>query len=486
MNRKLIFRLMGAILAIVALGMIPSLLVALRYQDGDAAVLAMCCGGLLIPGTAIWFLVRPGKGVHLRLREGFLVVALGWLIFSVGGALPFFFSGLYPRFEDALFESVSGFTTTGATVLVHFEGFPRGLMLWRATTHWMGGMGVLMLTLALLPKLTGRTSHLVRAESPGPSLSKLVPHTATTAKILYRIYILLTFMEFLLLLLCGLSTYDAAIHSLSTAGTGGFSNYAASVGAFHSPEAEAVITAFMFIFGVNFALYYRFLISPPREKLLSFFRDEEFRWYLGFVVSFVLLATFVNLSFYDNDFLRSFRYTAFHFSSVFSTTGFVTAAFDQWPVTSKMLIFLAMFIGACAGSTAGGIKVIRVALAGKHAGRAIRSTDQPKKVQVVRLDGKAVDESMLSQICVFVVVYFALVLLGGFLLSLEGKFTVMENLSGALTCVSNVGPAFGALAADFTGYGTWGKLVCCFLMLAGRLELFPMLFLFTRFAWKSH
>ncbi len=486
MNRKLMIRLLGAMLAIVALAMIPSLLLALYFGDGDAAVLAECCGGLLIPGALLWFLVRPGSGAaHLRLREGFLVVGLGWLVLSVGGALPFFFSGLYPRFEDALFESVSGFTTTGATVLTNFEHFPRGIMFWRATTHWVGGMGVLMLTLALLPKLTGRTSHLVRAESPGPSLSKLVPHTGTTAKILYRIYILLTLMEFLALLLSGLNAYDAALHSLSTAGTGGFSNYLDSVGGLHNPAAEAVITAFMFFFGVNFALYYRFLISGPKDKLFSFFRDEEFRWYLSLVAVMILTLTVLNLPFYENSFLRSFRYSAFMLCSITSTTGFCTVNFNLWPVASQTLVVVAMLIGACAGSTAGGMKVIRVLLAYKTARRAVRSTDQPKKVQVVRLDGKAVEESMLTQISVFITIYFTLVVLGGFLLSLEGKFAAMDNFSAALTCVSNVGPAFGAVASDFTGYGVFGKLLCCFLMLAGRLELFPILLLFTRSAWKS-
>ena len=485
MNRKLILRLLGAMLSIVALAMIPALILALIFRDGDAPVLAACIGGLLVPGLLIWFLVHPGLGTHLRLREGFLVVALGWLVLSVGGALPFFFSGLYPRFEDALFESVSGFTTTGATVLLEYEHFPRGIMFWRATTHWVGGMGVLMLTLALLPKLTGRTSHLVRAESPGPSLSKLVPHTGATAKILYRIYILLTFLEFLALMLCGLNTYDAAIHTLSTAGTGGFSNYSQSVGAFGSVWAESVITVFMFMFGVNFALYYRFLISPPKDKIGSFFRDEDFRWYLGIVGSFILILTFLNFSYYSGDLSRSFRYSAFQLCSIMSTTGFVTANFNDWPVASRMLIFFAMFIGACAGSTAGGIKIIRVVLAGKHARRAVHSTVLPKKVQVVRLDGKAADETLLSQISIFVMLYFFLVILGAFLLSLEGKFAPMDNLSAALTCISNVGPAFGALASDFASYGVWGKLLCCFLMLAGRLELFPILILFTRGAWKS-
>ena len=485
MNRKLILRFLGAILGIEAAAMLPSFLLALHFDDGDAPLLGFCILGLMIPGLLLWFLVRPSNASNLRLREGFLIVALGWLMLSVGGALPFFFSDRYASFEDAFFESVSGFTTTGATVTTVFAGFPRGLMFWRATTHWVGGMGVLVLTLALLPQLTGRTSHLVRAESPGPSLSKLVPHTGNTAKLLYRIYMVLTGMEFLALLICGLSPYDAALHALSNAGTGGFSNYGASVGAFQNPAAEAVITTFMFLFGVNFALYYRFLLAGPREKIRSFFRDEEFRFYFGTTVSFMVILTLLNLSYYQQDLLRSFRYSAFEIASVFSTTGFVTTNFNDWPVSSQMLVFVAMWLGASAGSTAGGIKFVRVVVLGKMMRRTIRRTGRPKKVMVVRLDGKAVDESLLGEIAVFALTYVVLVIAGGFFLSLDAGFPAMDHLSAALTCVSNVGPAFGALASDFAGYGVFGKLLCSFLMLAGRLELFPMLILASRATWKT-
>ncbi len=486
MNRKLILRVLGALLGIEAAAMFPSFLVSLIFQDGDSLVLGMCFLGLLIPGLFLWFAIKSGAGSHLRLREGFIIVALGWVVLSFGGALPFFFSGIYPRFEDAFFESVSGFTTTGATVLTQYDHFPRGIMFWRATTHWVGGMGVLVLTLALLPRLTGRTSHLVRAESPGPSLSKLVPHTGTTAKLLYRIYIMLTFMEFLALLICGLNPYDAIIHSFSNAGTGGFSNYSSSISAFNNPAVEAVITLFMFLFGVNFALYYRLLISGPREKIRVFFLDEEFRWYFSITCFTIILLTVLNLSFYHGNFLRSLRYSAFEICSVLSTTGFVTTNFNNWSVSAQMLVFVAMWIGACAGSTAGGIKVVRILLLGKVCKRSICATGQPKRVQVIRMDGKAVEENMLNQIAIFVGIYFILVILGSFLLSLDAGFPAMDHLSAALTCVSNVGPAFGSLASDFAGYGIFGKIVCSFLMLAGRLELFPMLILFTRFAWKSH
>ena len=486
MNRKLIIRLQGAILWIEAMAMIPSLLISLYYQDGDFPILGLSFLLLLIPGMLVWFFVKSNPSTHLRLKEGFIIVALGWLILSLGGALPFLFSGLYSTFADAIFESVSGFTTTGATVLTQYEGYPRGLMFWRASTHWIGGMGVLVLTLALLPKLTGRTSHLVRAESPGPSLSKLVPHTGTTAKILYSLYFLLTLTEFLALLLCGLSPYDAALHAISNAGTGGFSNYGDSIASFQNPAAEAVITLFMFLFGVNFALYYRFLIAGPWKRILTFFQDEEFRWYIGLTFGFITVLTLLNLSFYQGNILSSFRYSAFEICSVFSTTGFATANFNNWSSAAQMLVFFAMWFGACAGSTAGGLKFIRIVLLGKTCVRSIRATGQPKKVQVVRLDGKAVDESMLNQIAFFGITYVGMVILGGLLLSLEGHFAAIDNLSASLTCVSNVGPAFGALASDFAGYGIYGKLLCSFLMLAGRLELFPMLILFTRSAWKSN
>ena len=348
-----------------------------------------------------------------------------------------------------------------------------------------GSAGHVTPNLALLPRLTGRTSHLVRAESPGPSLSKLVPHTGTTAKILYSIYALLTVMEFFALLLCGLSPYDAALHSLSNAGTGGFSNYGSSIAAFENPAAEAVITTFMFLFGVNFALYYRFLIAGPRDKIRSFFMDEEFRWYFGFTLGFIAILTLTNLGYYKGSILSSFRYSAFQICSVFSTTGFATTNFNNWSVVSQMIVFVGMWFGACAGSTAGGIKIIRIVLLGKNCARTVRATGQPKKVQVIRLDGKAVDESMLSQIAIFCLTYIALVIGGSFLLSLDAPFSAMDHFSAALTCVSNVGPAFGALASDFAGYGILGKILCSFLMLAGRLELFPILILFTKSAWKA-
>ena len=485
MNRKLIARMLGALLLIEAAAMFPSLAIALIYKDGDAlpileSILIIACAG-----SCLFLIPKPGQNGNLRLKEGFIITALGWILLGICGSLPFMLSGAMPNFENAFFETVSGLTTTGASVLTNFETFPRGVMFWRATTHWIGGMGVLVLTLALLPKLTGRTSHLVRAESPGPSLSKLVPKTGATAKILYKIYILLTLLEFISLMICGLSPYDAAVHAFATAGTGGFSNYGKSIAAFDSVAVEMVISLFMFMFGVNFALYYKCLIG---ERFKAFFRDEEFRWYLAIAVSMIVLVSLFNLPYYQGDVLTSFRYGIFQICSIMSTTGFVTADFNQWPAVSHMLIIITMFIGSCAGSTAGGIKVIRVNMLCKLSRRNVRATGQPKKMEVVRIDGKAVDEHMLSQVAQFAFMYFALVLVGGLLMSIGSRYDVVTNLTASLTCVSNVGPGLGSVGPveNFAGYGVFNKFVASFLMLFGRLELLPMFILFTRSAWHKY
>jgi len=484
MNRKLIIRVLGAILLVEAAAMLPALIVSLIYQDGDTRALGWSILAIAPVGLAMLMLPRPDPKDHLRLKEGFIITALGWILMSVCGALPFMLSGFLPRFEYAFFEAVSGFTTTGASVVTNFENFPHGVMLWRATTHWIGGMGVLVLTLALLPKLTGRTAHLVKAESPGPSLSKIVPQTGKTAKILYRIYILLTAIEFVALMICGMTPYESAVHTMATAGTGGFSCYGASIAAFDSVAIDIVISVFMFMFGVNFALYYKALIG---ERLKAFYKDEEFRWYFCYVTAFILLISLFNMPVYGN-FFTSLRYGMFQICSVSSTTGFVTADFNQWPAVSHMLIIITMFIGSCAGSTAGGIKVVRINMAAKMSRRNVLATGHPKKMDVIRLDGKAVDESMVSQVAQFILMYVALVLLGGFLLALDGRFDVLSNLTASLTCVSNVGPGLGAVGPveNFAGYSIFGKVICSFLMLFGRLELLPMFILFTRSAWRKY
>ena len=487
MNRSLIIRMLGALLLIEAAAMVPSFIIALVYGEGDAPALAWSVLIILAVGLALFFIPKKDPNTHLRLKEGFIITALGWIFLGLFGALPFVFSHTLPRYEDAFFETVSGLTTTGASVFTQevFDRSTHGVMFWRATTHWIGGMGVLVLTLALLPKLTGRTSHLVRAESPGPSLSKLVPRTGTTAKILYRIYILLSLIEFVVLMLCGLNPYDSAVHTMATAGTGGFSTYSDSIAHFSSVPVEIAITVFMFMFGVNFALYYRFLIG---ERFRAFVRDEEFRWYFIFAIGFILLITLINLSYYEGDFWTSLRYGSFQVGSIMSTTGFVTFDFNYWPAASHILIVIIMLIGSCAGSTAGGMKVIRVILLTKLSRRNVRATGQPKKMEVIRLDGKAVDEHMLSQIAQFAFMYIVLILLGGFIMSVGSGYDITTNLSAALTCVSNVGPGLGSVGPvyNYAGYTVHAKVTASFLMLFGRLELLPLFILFTRSAWHKY
>ncbi len=481
MNKRLVIRLLGAILLLEAACMVPSLILALIYGDGDALAFVKTMGIMVVLGLPMRSFAKP-EHRDLRAREGFLIVALAWVILSIFGALPFMFGGMIPNFADALFESVSGFTTTGATILRNFDFLPRGLMFWRAFTHWIGGMGVLVLTLALLPQLTGRTSHLVRAESPGPSLSKIVPKMGDSAKILYAIYFVLTVIEFAALIIAGMNPYDAAIHAMSTAGTGGFSNYAASAAAFQSPSIEIILTVFMVLFGINFALFFRLLIGDVK----GFFHSEELHWYLGIFVIFSLIIGVLITPLYGN-FFTAMRYSFFQASSFMSTTGFTTTDFSKWPAAANILLLILMLIGSCAGSTSGGIKVIRIAMLCKEGKREIRHTFQPRKVQVVRFEDKGVDESMLHQIGTFVFVYIMLIMVGSFLISLDGRYDLQANLTSSLTCVSNVGPALSSMGAldNLSGYSSFSKIVMCLLMLAGRLELFPILAVFHPAIWRK-
>ena len=480
MNKRLVIKVLGVLMLIEALAMLPSLGIGLIHKDpGDAKAMLYSMLPLIAAGLPMWLLAKPSEN-NMRAKEGFVIVALAWILLSAFGALPFLLSRMIPNYIDALFESVSGFTTTGATVVTDFANRPHGVMFWRAFTHWIGGMGVLVLTLALLPQMTGRTSHLVRAESPGPSMSKIVPKMGDSAKILYLIYAVLTVIEFIALIIAGMSVYDAAIHALSTAGTGGFSTYGASIGAFNSLAIEIIITVFMVLYGVNFALYYHALIGDWK----AITKSEELRWYLGiYLFSVVFITIFISPMY--GSVAKGLRYSTFEVASLVSTTGFGLVDFNTWPQAAKALVLILMFLGSCAGSTAGGMKTIRVALLCKIGVREVRRTFQPRKVQVIRFEGKGVEETQLSQISVFFFVYLVLILLGMLLISLENRFDMQTNFSAALTCVSNVGPGFGAIASDFAGYGPFAKLVLSILMLAGRLEMFPILVLFHPAIWRK-
>ena len=477
MNYKLVFRLLGRLLLMEALLMLPSLGVSLLCGEGDwpafvqAMIVTAACGAL--PG----FFLRTEKE-NLTPRDGMVVAGLSWLLLSFFGALPFMLSGAIPHLADAYFEAASGFTTTGSTILQNIEALPRGILFWRSFSHWIGGMGVLVFTLAVMPKLSGRTSHLARAESPGPSFSKLLPKMGDTAKLLYGIYFLLTLAETVLLLLAGMNLYDALIHAFGTAGTGGFSNYNASVAAFHSPLIEWIIAVFMLLFGVNFAVYFHLL---RREKDAAL-QNEELWVYLAVALLSTALITVCILP-GSPGFFPALRTAFFQVTSIMSTTGFSTADFNVWPLFARTLLLALMCAGACAGSTAGGIKMSRLILLNKTSRRDLEHTLQPRKVAVVRFDGKPVEDSMLSQLGVYLALWLALAAGGTLLLTIrEGDF--VTAFTAALTCLSNVGPGLGKVgpAGNFAFFSPASKAALSFLM----LEIYPMLILLSPTAWKKN
>ena len=481
MNYRLVFRLLGRLLLIEAALMLPSLAVALYFGENDVLpfvytiLITAGCGAL--PA----YLLKPRRP-DLSARDGMAVAGLSWAVLSLFGALPAWFSGAIPCLADAYFEAVSGFTTTGSTILTEIESLPKGVLFWRSFTHWIGGMGVLVLTVAILPKLSGRTAHLARAESPGPTFSKLMPKMGDSAKVLYLLYILLSLAQTVCLLLAGMNLYDALIHTFGTAGTGGFSNYNASVAAFNSPLIEWIIGVFMMLFGVNFTVYFHFL----RREAGLVKHSEELWVYLGLVVlatlgiTGALLPTAPNLG-------KALRDGFFQTTSIISTTGFATADFNTWPLIAKGILALLMFTGACASSTAGGFKISRVILMMKGAYRDMRHTLQPRKVEVIRFEGKVVQEGTMSQLGIYSFLYILLLLLGTLLLCFE-SVDLTTAFTSVLTCLSNVGPGFNMVGPveNFAFYSIPAKLLLSFQMLAGRLEIYPILLLFAPSMWRKN
>lgn len=399
---------------------------------------------------------------------------------SAFGALPFFFSGFFPSYVDCFFESVSGFTTTGASILTAVEPLPRGILFWRSFMHWMGGMGVLILTIALLPSLGGRTLHVMRAESPGPIVSKLVPKTSQSSKILYGIYCALTLLEVFCLRIAGMPWYDSLVHSFATAGTGGFSTRNLSIAAYESPAIEVIITLFMLVFSINFALYFLLLCGKVRQAL----RSDELRFFLA-VVAFSTLLISINIwPMYPAD-GSAVRHAAFQVGSIISTTGFASTDFNLWPEFSRILLVLLMFIGACAGSTGGAIKCSRVLLLLKCIRREIRQVVHPRSVNVVKLDGRVVDEDSLRSVQLFFAAYL-FIALGATLLVSVDNFSFGTTFTAVVSCIGNVGPGLELVGpmGNYSAFSGFSKLVLSLCMLIGRLEVLPVLVLFSRNAWK--
>lgn len=479
MNYRMILKSIGTVLCIEAACMLPSLLVSLIYRDSDIISFIVSIFIIAVVGFGLLRIKTPTPSIYAR--DGFAIVALGWILVSVFGALPFILSGSIPSVMDALFESVSGFSTTGASILRDIEALPKGILFWRSFTHWMGGMGVLILMLAILPSAKANTLHIMKAEAPGPSPGKIVPKIRQTAKILYIIYIAFTAVEVAFLLAGGMSLYDSLIHAFGTASTGGFSNKNASVAAYGSVYIETVITVFMLLFGVNFTLYY----MAFKRNIKSILKDEEFRFYFGVVVTAIILIVLnINGAVYHS-IGESIRYAAFQVGSIITTTGYATADFNLWPVFSQVVLILLMFIGASAGSTGGGLKCIRIILLGKIIKREITKINHPRAVQTVKINGRVVDEETLSGVMAFFFFSILISAVSVLVVSLEGKDFVTAT-TAVIASINNIGPGLGLVGptGNYADLSVLSKGVLSFCMIVGRLEIYPiMLLLFPSF-WK--
>lgn len=479
MNRRMILYIVGTVVKIEAALLVLPLIVSLIYNEACSKDFVISIVIALVAGFALTLISRPGNKV-IYAKEGFVIVSLAWIVLSAIGALPFYISGEIPSYVDAFFETVSGFTTTGASILTDVEAMSKGMLFWRSFTHWVGGMGVLVFVMAIVPKVSDRSIHILRAEAPGPVVGKIVPKMRQTARILYIIYIALTFIEMLLLLAGGMPLYDSIVHAVGTAGTGGFGIKADSLGSY-SPYIQWVITAFMFIFGVNFNLYYFALI----RKFKSAVKNEELITYL--IIVFVsILAITINIRPLYEGVSDSLRHASFQVGAIISTTGFATADFNQWPGMSKTILLLLMFVGGCAGSTAGGFKISRVVMLFKTIRRELQKLLHPRAVATIRLDGKRVDEKTISSLGSYLAIYILFFCVVVFLLGFDA-FDLETNISVAASCVNNIGPGLGAAgpAASYAEFSDFSKILLSATMLLGRLEIIPLVLTFSPSTWTK-
>ena len=480
MNYKMMGRFIAQILSIEGFFMLPALLISLfRGENGAVTGFGYTFALILVIVTVLYLLCRNAPSAFYA-KEGLVCVGVSWIVLSLVGSLPFYISREIPLYIDAFFEIVSGFTTTGSSILPSVEALSKGLLYWRSFSHWLGGMGVLVFLLAFTGEQgKGFTMHLLRAESPGPSVGKLVPKMRKTASILYMIYIGLTVINVIFLLVGKMPLFDAVCTAFGTAGTGGFGIKNDSL-AGYSPYLQNVTTVFMALFGINFSCYYLLLLGQVR----SVFKDEELRLYVGIIFGSILLIVLNLRGFYDT-LGETIRHAAFTVSTIITTTGFATTDFDLWPAFSKAIIMLLMIVGACAGSTGGGLKIARVLLLSKSLKRNIGQVLKPRKVQVVRNNGNVVDEKILDNANAYLAAYVVIIFLSYLVISLD-NFSVGTNFTAVLACFNNIGPGLEAVGptCNFSAYSTLSKLVLCFDMLAGRLEIFPMLVLFSRSTWR--
>ncbi len=477
MNYKMISYVLGWLLIFEGMFLAVPGITALVYGESELwsylLTLSICLfiGGLLV-------LKKPKKS-QLYAREGFVIVSLSWIVLSAFGALPFFLSGEIPDYIDALFESVSGFTTTGASILSDVEAMSHASLMWRSFSHWVGGMGVLVFIMAFLPLSGGQNMHIMKAESPGPSVSKLVPRVRTTAMLLYSIYLVLTLIEFILLLCGGMSVFEALNTAFATGGTGGFGFYNTSMGSF-SPYIQIVITVFMLLFSVNFNCYFLLMTRKIKDAF-----NLELRVFLIMFISSTLLIT-LNIHSMFSSVSEALRHSAFTVASIMSTTGFSTVDFNLWPELSRTILVILMLVGACAGSTCGGIKISRVIILFKGMAKELQTMIQPRQVKKIKMDSHTIDHETVRSVNVFMVAYMMIFIISLIIVSFDNHDLITSFTAVAAT-INNVGPGLELVGptSNFGFFSPQTKIVLIFDMLAGRLELFPMLLLFTPATWKK-
>lgn len=477
MNYSIVLYILGCVLKFESAFLVLPALVGLIYREHASvsylAVAVLC----LILGVLLTH--KKPRSTNLYTREGFVAVALSWIIMSIFGAIPFVLTGDIPFYVDALFETISGFTTTGSSILTDVESISKASLFWRSFSHWIGGMGVFVFIMAILPMMGGSTMNLMKAESPGPSVSKLVPHVKDTAKILYGIYIAITICEATILRALGMPLFDSLTTTFGTVGTGGFGIRNDSI-AGYSPAIQITITVFMILSGINYTAYFYILTG----KIKELFKIEEVRWYLAIIFGSVAVITWNVRSLYPT-FSETLRHAFFQVGSIITTTGYATTDFDLWPALSKTLLVTLMFIGACAGSTSGGIKVSRILILLKAIRKELSLIIHPRQVKKIRMDGHPVDHETLRSANVFLVVYFVLLLTSMLLISVD-EFDFSTNFTSVVTVLNNIGPGLNLVGPtqNFSIFSPFSKFVLMFDMLAGRLELFPMMILLMPSTWK--
>ncbi|MBQ8803718.1 MAG: TrkH family potassium uptake protein [Tyzzerella sp.] len=478
MNAKMTTYIIGRMLGVEALVLlIPAFVSVIYGEDGWRAF------GFTSIILLLLYLVfgrkKPGD-TKIYGKDGFVIIASAWILWSIFGALPFWVSGTIPSYVDAVFETISGFTTTGSTILTDIASLPKGMNFWRCLTHWIGGMGVLVFVMVIVSLEDNNSMHLMRAEVPGPETDKLVPKARDTAKILYSMYFALTVAQVIFLLLGGMDLYDSVIHAFSTAGTGGFNNRNNSVAYYDSAYIDGVITIFMILFGINFNMYYFLLL----KKVKAVFQNEEVRAYLGIILAATAMITINILHIYETP-LKALRYAAFQVAAIITTTGFATADYNLWPEFSKCILLLLMIVGACAGSTGGGMKVSRILILLKSIKREMKRLLHPKSVSIVKVNEKKVGTDTMQGVYMYFIAYIV-IFIGSVLLVSLNNFDFATTFSGVLTTMNNVGPGIAAVGPieNFAAFSDFSKIVFCLDMLIGRLEIFPFLVLFSPDLWR--